>query len=271
MPELPEVETTRRGIAPHILGKTFTHAVVRNHRLRWPVPTDLDHRIRDRRIQAVGRRGKYLLIHLDRGALILHLGMSGSLRMLPADTPPRKHDHIDLVLDSGMALRLHDPRRFGSLHWTDASPRTHFLLADLGPEPLGGEFDGDYLHRRAQGRRVAVKAFIMNAKVVVGVGNIYANEALFRAGIHPDRASGSIRLARYQRLAASIRDILTEAINQGGSTLRDFVSSDGQPGYFAQSLSVYGRGGEPCLSCGRTLKSGHRGQRATVYCPRCQR
>ena len=271
MPELPEVETTRRGIAPHLLGKTFTQAVVRNHRLRWPVPKTLDRALRGQGIEAVDRRGKYLLLRLRDGALILHLGMSGSLRVLPADTPPRKHDHIDLILDSGRALRLHDPRRFGSLHWTGNRPETHPLLADLGPEPLGDAFDGDYLHRMAQGRRIAVKAFLLNAHIVVGVGNIYANEALFRAGIHPDRPAGRIGLARYERLVAAVRAVLGEAIEQGGTTLRDFVSGDGQPGYFAQSLSVYGRAGQACRSCGQTLKSGRKGQRATVYCPRCQR
>ena len=197
--------------------------------------------------------------------------MSGSLRILPADTPPGPHDHLDLVLEDGRCLRLTDPRRFGALLWTRRDPVRHRLLADLGPEPLGPAFDGALLHARSRDRRAAVKAFIMDGHVVVGVGNIYANEALFRAGIHPARAAGRIGRARYRRLAGAIRELLTEAIAQGGTTLRDFVGSDGRPGYFRQTLAVYGRGGLPCLRCGGTLREIRIAQRATVYCPRCQR
>ena len=270
MPELPEVETTRRGIAPHLLNRCVTAAIVRERRLRWPVPARLNQSLRGQRVLHVTRRAKYLLMGLEKGTLILHLGMSGSLRVIPCETPARKHDHIDLLLDSGKALRLHDPRRFGSLHWTREDPNTHFLMAELGPEPLSDDFHGAYLHRLAQGRKVTVKAFIMNAKVVVGVGNIYANEALFRAGIHPFRQAGRIGLERYRTLAKVIRAVLEAAIRQGGTTLRDFVSSDGKPGYFTQSLLVYGRAGMACPHCGETLRTGPCGQRATFYCPRCQ-
>lgn len=271
MPELPEVETTRRGIAPHLVGHEVATVVVRHPQLRWPVPRGLAGTLRGQRIGAVERRGKYLLLRFAHGTLILHLGMSGSLRLIPAATPAGKHDHFDLVLDSGLALRLTDPRRFGAVLWTTADPAEHTLLRDLGPEPLGREFGGEYLYHTSRKRRTAIKVFIMDSKVVVGVGNIYASEALFRAGIHPGRAAGSLSRARCDRLAAAIKAVLREAIQQGGTTLRDFTGSDGRPGYFAQALRVYGRAGATCLSCGTTLRQMRQGQRATYYCPRCQR
>jgi formamidopyrimidine-DNA glycosylase len=271
MPELPEVETTRRGIAPHLEGGRIGALLVRQRRLRWPVPEALEAELPGRRIEAVQRRAKYLLLRLDRGTLILHLGMSGSLRVLDADTPPGPHDHLDLVLEDGRCLRLRDPRRFGAVLWTGGDPDAHPLLRALGPEPLGGAFDGEHLFRVSRGRRVAVKHLLMNSHVVVGVGNIYANEALFLAGIHPRRAAGRIALARYRGLAAAVRQVLSEAIAQGGTTLRDFSHADGSPGYFALSLRVYGRAGEPCPGCGGPLSQCRIGQRSSFFCPRCQR
>ncbi|SCZ53241.1 bifunctional DNA-formamidopyrimidine glycosylase/DNA-(apurinic or apyrimidinic site) lyase [Thiohalomonas denitrificans] len=271
MPELPEVETTRRGIAPHITGRRILTVEVREPRLRWPVPSDLQKRVAGQRVTEVRRRGKYLLLMLERGSIILHLGMSGSLRVLEEPLTPGRHDHVDLVFTEGLRLRLTDPRRFGALLWTDGPPESHKLLAGLGPEPLSDAFDGDYLFRRSRGRRVPVKAFLMDARVVVGVGNIYANEALFMAGIRPDRPAGGISRARYLRLAEQVRSILEQAIIQGGTTLRDFTDSQGRPGYFAQSLAVYGRGGLPCPACGARLREVRLGQRSTVFCPHCQR
>ncbi|WP_303908839.1 bifunctional DNA-formamidopyrimidine glycosylase/DNA-(apurinic or apyrimidinic site) lyase [Thiohalomonas denitrificans] len=271
MPELPEVETTRRGITPHITGRRILAVEVREPRLRWPVPPDLQKRVAGRRVTEVRRRGKYLLLVLERGSMILHLGMSGSLRVLEVPLAPGRHDHVDLVFAEGLRLRLTDPRRFGALLWTNGPPESHKLLAGLGPEPLSDAFDGDYLFRRSRGRRIPVKAFLMDAKVVVGVGNIYANEALFMAGIRPERAAGGISRARYLRLAEQVRSILEQAIIQGGTTLRDFTDSQGRPGYFSQSLAVYGRGGLPCPACGAQLREVRLGQRSTVFCPRCQR
>ncbi|WP_297526871.1 bifunctional DNA-formamidopyrimidine glycosylase/DNA-(apurinic or apyrimidinic site) lyase [Thiohalobacter sp.] len=270
MPELPEVETTRRGIAPHLAGRHITSVIVRQRRLRWAIPKALERELPGQPVTAVERRAKYLLIRTPAGTAILHLGMSGSLRLLPADTPAGPHDHVDLVLEDGRCLRLTDPRRFGALLWTRRDPARHRLLAGLGPEPLGPEFDGALLHARSRGRRTPVKAFIMDSHVVVGVGNIYANEALFRAGIHPARAAGRIGRTRCDRLAQAIREVLAEAIAQGGTSLRDFVGSDGRPGYFRQTLAVYGRGGQPCPRCGHALREIRIAQRSTVYCPRCQ-
>jgi formamidopyrimidine-DNA glycosylase len=270
MPELPEVETTRRGIAPHITGKRITRLVVRDPRLRWPVPAGLAERLRGQRVRAVERRAKYLLLRLPAGTLILHLGMSGSLRVVPTRTPPGAHDHLDLVFGK-VCLRLRDPRRFGAVLWTDDPPQAHPRLRDLGPEPLSEDFDGDLLHAAGQRRRVAVKQLLMDGKVVVGVGNIYANEALFRAGIRPTRPSNRISRARYQELAAAVKEVLAEAIAEGGTTLRDFQREDGRPGYFRIQLQVYGHGGEPCPRCGTALRACRLGQRATVYCPSCQR
>ncbi|OMG66495.1 DNA-formamidopyrimidine glycosylase [Stutzerimonas balearica] len=270
MPELPEVETTRRGIAPHLLGQTVERVVVRDRRLRWPIPEDLDVRLSGQRIEAVERRAKYLLIRVQSGTLIAHLGMSGSLRLVPAELPAAKHEHVDILLGSGQALRYTDPRRFGALLWSEL-PLEHPLLASLGPEPLDEGFDGRRLYELSRGRSMAVKPFIMDNAVVVGVGNIYASEALFAAGIDPRRPAGGISRARYERLAAEIRRILAMAIERGGTTLRDFVGGDGKPGYFQQELFVYGRGGAFCKQCGSTLREVRLGQRASVYCGRCQR
>lgn len=269
MPELPEVETTRRGIAPHLLGRRVVGWQVRNGALRWPVR--LPDALRGQPVVDVGRRGKYLLVEVPTGTLILHLGMSGSLRVLPAGTRPRKHDHVDFEVDSGVLLRFNDPRRFGSIHFHDAGAGDHPLLSRLGVEPLTDAFTGAWLKRAARGRRVAVKNLIMDARVVVGVGNIYASEALFLAGIRPTAAAGRVTLAAYDRLAAAVRQVLTDAIGMGGTTLRDFVDHDGQPGYFRQSLYVYGREGLPCKRCGTRLRGVRLGQRASVFCPNCQR
>jgi len=270
VPELPEVETTRRGIEPLVLGRTVRGVRVREPRLRWPVPVEALDALEGRTVTGVERRGKYLLLGTDAGTLMLHLGMSGSLRVVPADTPPQPHDHFDLLLADGRCLRLRDPRRFGSVHWIPGAPGDHVLLASLGPEPLDAAFDGAYLHRRSRGRRRAVKDFIMDSRVVAGVGNIYAAEALHAAGIHPHRPAGRIARTRYQGLSEAIRDVLTRAIERGGTTLRDFTNVEGAPGYFRISLAVYGRDGKPCPRCGATLRSARIGQRATVYCPRCQ-
>lgn len=270
MPELPEVETTRRGIEPHCLGKTVKLMLVRESRLRWPVEPDLPTRVWDQPILAVERRAKYLLIRFATGSLMVHLGMSGSLRVISDDAPPMAHDHIDILLEDETRLRFNDPRRFGSFHWVEPGD-VHPLLDHLGPEPLSEAFDGGLLYRLSRGRKGPVKNFIMDGKVVVGVGNIYANEALFLAGIRPDRAAGRISQARYEALAEHIKQVLTNAITQGGTTLRDFVGGDGKPGYFAQQLYVYGRQGQPCKTCGRLLKEIRLGQRTTTFCMACQR
>ncbi|MBU0499783.1 MAG: bifunctional DNA-formamidopyrimidine glycosylase/DNA-(apurinic or apyrimidinic site) lyase [Gammaproteobacteria bacterium] len=270
MPELPEVETTRRGIAPHLVGRVIDQAVIRDSRLRWPIPTDLPDHVQGRCIRAVERRAKYLLLRTDGGTLIIHLGMSGSLRILPAQTPPGKHDPVDICV-GGDCLRLRDPRRFGALLWTEGDPLAHPLLKGLGPEPLDDSFDGDYLHGCAKGRRSAVKVFLMDGRILAGVGNIYANEALFMAGIHPARKAGKVGWERYQRLAAAIKEVLLRSIEQGGTSLRDFIREDGRPGYFAQELRVYGRTDLPCLRCGEPIRETRLGQRSTFHCARCQR
>ena len=270
MPELPEVETTRRGIEPYVLGRAVTGTVIRQGQMRWPVPEDLGKKLAGKAILSLDRRGKYLVFNVDGGALIIHLGMSGSLRITTADAPLKKHDHIDIVFDPLTVLRYHDPRRFGCLLWAEGDPHTHPLLAGLGPEPLGASFSGEHLHQAAEGRTTAVKTFIMDSHLVVGVGNIYANEALFRAGIDPRRAAGCISLSRYQRLADCIREVLNEAIIQGGTTLRDFVNASGKPGYFQQTLAVYGREGEPCRICSDPIRCVRLGQRATYFCAHCQ-
>lgn len=270
MPELPEVETTRRGLAPHLRGRRVHGVIARRATLRWPIPADLDALLAGQPVLDVRRRAKYLLIDVPGGSVIIHLGMSGSLRVLPGDTPLRTHDHVDISLDNGHVLRLNDPRRFGAVLWQPAGT-THELLAGLGPEPLTDAFDGDYLFARSRGRKTAVKAFVMDQAVVVGVGNIYAAESLYLAGISPLRAAGSISRDRYRRLAGHIKEVLAYSIERGGTTLRDFISPDGLPGYFEQELLVYGREGQPCKGCGRTLKHATVGQRATVWCSHCQR
>jgi len=298
MPELPEVEITRRGLAAHLTGLTVADAVIRHPRLRWPIPKNLPELLRGQTIRALKRRGKYLLVEFDHGTLVLHLGMSGSLRLLPANTPPEKHDHFDLVLSNGTLVRLRDPRRFGAVLWHGGDVRTHPLLAKLGPEPLeemgcvgasharekkeplhAGRaptddlpmFDARYLHQATRGRRVSIKQCLMDNHVVVGVGNIYANEALFRAGIKPQLEAGKLSLTRCTKLVAEIRATLNEAINLGGSTLRDFVNAAGQPGYFQQHYWVYGRGGEPCRKCGAPIQQIRQGQRSSFYCKHCQK
>lgn len=271
MPELPEVETTLRGIYPHLLGALVTGLKVRNPRLRYPVDPGLGRRIAGARVETLARRGKYLLMGLAGGHLLIHLGMSGSLRLVTGDSEPGSHDHIDLLLGSGLTLRYSDPRRFGLWLWHQGDPAEHALLRHLGPEPLEEGFTPRLLWARSRGKSTAVKSFIMDSRVVVGVGNIYANEALHQSGIHPLRAAGRISLARYRLLHGAIREVLGSAILQGGTTLRDFVGGDGKPGYFSQSLRVYGRGGEPCPGCGAALREARLSQRSTVYCPRCQR
>jgi formamidopyrimidine-DNA glycosylase len=265
VPELPEVETIRRGIAPHVVGRTIESVVVRERRLRWPVPRDFGRRLAGRTIAAVDRRGKYLLLALDGGAdrVILHLGMTGRLLLQPPGHPLRKHDHLDLELSGGLVLRFNDPRRFGAALWWPASKASHELLRHMGPEPFDPAFDADYLFGLSRGRSAPVKNFLMDGRVVVGVGNIYASEALFRAG----------RLSRDEcrRLVAAVREVLQDAIAAGGTTFRDFLDADGEPGYFVQKLSVYDRAGEPCRRCGTPIQRRVIGQRSAFQCPRCQR
>jgi formamidopyrimidine-DNA glycosylase len=269
MPELPEVETTLRGIEPFLLNQVVDHIDVRESRLRWPVPETVA-KAKGQIVESLARRGKYLLIQLQEGGLLLHLGMSGSLRISNQNQAFDKHDHLDIVLKNGSLLRFNDPRRFGALLWFTGDAAEHPLLKNLGPEPLSSDFDGDYLWQRSRGRRVAVKNFIMNGHIVVGVGNIYSSEALYMAGIHPARAAGRISRKRYQGLAGAIRDVLSRAIRQGGTTLRDFVSADGVPGYFAQELLVYGRNGLVCFQCRTIIRLVIIGKRSSYYCPRCQ-
>jgi formamidopyrimidine-DNA glycosylase len=271
VPELPEVETTRRGIAPLVRGRRVISVDVREPRLRWPVPPALARDLPGQPLGSVSRRAKFLLLESPAGHLILHLGMSGSLRVVSHALPPEKHDHLDVVMDDGRCLRFRDPRRFGAALWTSEDPLRHPLLKNLGPEPLDDAFDAEWLHHRSRGRRVAVKSFLMNSQVVAGVGNIYASEALFLAGIHPARAAGHISLERYHRLVDAVRKVLEDAIAAGGTTLRDFVDSAGNPGYFSQRLRVYGRQDEACEQCGASVRSRVIGQRSTFYCPRCQR
>ncbi len=269
MPELPEVETSRRGIAPFLEGERVEKLIIRERRLRWPVDKDVDARLPGTTLRSIGRRAKYLLLNTESGSAIIHLGMSGSVFIVERGTPAGVHDHFDIELGSGKALRYRDPRRFGSLHWADDA-LGHWLLRDLGPEPLGDEFSGEYLWRRSRGRRVAIKQFIMNASIVVGVGNIYASESLFIAGIHPKRAAGRISPLRYERLADAIRAVLERAIRAGGTTLRDFYGGDGEAGYFQQQLDAYGREDEQCRRCGALITAIVQGQRVTYYCKTCQ-
>lgn len=268
MPELPEVETSRRGIEPWLVGETILYAIIRNGRLRWPVSEEI-YALSDMPVLSVQRRAKYLLLELPSGWIVVHLGMSGRLRILPEDFPPEKHDHVDLVLSSGKILRYTDPRRFGAWLWA-RTLEGHNLLAHLGPEPLSADFDGIWLHEKSKGKKTAIKSWLMDNTLVVGVGNIYASESLFVAGIHPDRQAGLLSLNECERLAQSIKSVLARAIEQGGTTLRDFLQTDGKPGYFAQELQVYGRQGAPCRVCGTPVSAGKHGQRSTYWCRRCQ-
>ncbi|MFU8788406.1 MAG: bifunctional DNA-formamidopyrimidine glycosylase/DNA-(apurinic or apyrimidinic site) lyase [Methylobacter sp.] len=271
MPELPEVETTCRGIAPHIEGQTIKQVIIRQAKLRWPVPETLNQTLSGLRILSVSRRGKYLLFATDSGTLLVHLGMSGSLRIMSAGQAAGKHDHIDFIFSGNIVLRFNDPRRFGAVLWTTAPAAEHSLLKDLGPEPLSVGFNGELLYALAKKRTAPVKSFIMDSHIVVGVGNIYANEALFMAGIRPARQAGNISLARYQKLAECIRVVLQQAIAQGGTTLRDFVNEAGKPGYFQQQLRVYGRAGLPCVTCKQPLTDIRIANRSSVFCAHCQR
>ncbi len=271
MPELPEVETTRRGITPHLQDQRIGRVNIRNPRLRWPIPAELPQLLKGRKVLQIERRGKYLLLRFHHGHLLIHLGMSGSLRVLESGLPADKHDHFELCLGNGLCLRLRDPRRFGAVLWTSDAPEQHPLLASLGPEPLGDDFDGDHLYQQGRTRRSAIKNLIMDSHVVVGVGNIYANESLFLAGILPTRASNRISAKRYGVLADAIKEVLTAAIAQGGTTLRDFRREDGRPGYFAQQLRVYGRETEHCPRCEAPIRSRVIGQRSSFFCSRCQR
>ena len=269
MPELPEVETTRRGIDPHAVNRRIERVLIRNAQLRWPIDDALAALASGQQILGTRRRAKYLLIDLEHHTLMIHLGMSGSLRVMPASTPPLFHDHVDIVLNDGNCLRYNDPRRFGSFHLLTSED--HALLRHLGPEPLSSDFDGAWLYRAAQGKKAAVKQFLMDGRIVVGVGNIYANEALFMAGIRPTRRAGNISLQRYQRLAEAVKELLAAAIEQGGTTLRDFLGGYGKPGYFAQKLRVYGRGGQLCRTCSGQLQEVRLGNRTSVFCKTCQR
>jgi formamidopyrimidine-DNA glycosylase len=272
LPELPEVEVICRGIVPHLEGRLIADAVVRNPNLRWPVPYDLRDTLRGLEIRKITRRAKYLLFDFGKGTLIVHLGMSGSLRVLSATTSPQKHDHLDLVLDNNMMLRLRDPRRFGAVLWESGDDvLRHPLLAQLGPEPLSAAFNANLIYEKTRSRSASIKEVLMNSRVVVGVGNIYASEALFRAGIHPITAAGRIGESRYRKLVGAIKETLNLAIEAGGSSLRDFVNSDGKPGYFQQQYWVYHRTGKPCRRCGATIMQIRQGQRSSFYCPCCQK
>lgn len=270
MPELPEVETTLRGIAPHIVKKIVTKIIIRRPNLRWPIPAELPQLLENQQLLNIVRRGKYLLFQFSHGHALIHLGMSGNLRIVDAKSPPNPHDHFDWVFGN-IALRYHDPRRFGCLLWVEDNPEEHSLLNKLGPEPLTDAFTADYLYERSRKRTQAVKQFIMDSHIVVGVGNIYANEALFMARIKPIRKAGSLTRTNCEDLVRLIKFVLKRSIDQGGTTLRDFVGGDGKPGYFQQQLLVYGRGGQPCGQCGKTLKEIRMGDRTTVYCVDCQK
>lgn len=271
MPELPEVETTRRGIASHIINHCITDVIVRQRQLRWPIPSNLRKVLKGQVIFSVERRGKYLLFRVQTGTLLVHLGMSGSLRVVAKSLPAEKHDHVDIVFENDTVLRLRDPRRFGAMLWTTRDPLQHKLLKDLGVEPLTEDFSAEYLFRLSRHRKVAIKLLIMDSHIVVGVGNIYANEALFLAGIRPTIAAKRISMQRMEKLVAAIKLVLTNAISSGGTTLRDFTRGDGRPGYFRQQLNVYGRAGQACKRCATPIKVIRQGQRASYYCSHCQR
>jgi formamidopyrimidine-DNA glycosylase len=270
MPELPEVETTLRGIKPYLNHQTIINVIVRHHQLRWKIPDNLSQQLKNKKIIDITRRGKYLLFHMKKNTLILHLGMSGSLRLLMEPTLPKKHDHVDIVFANHYVLRFTDPRRFGAVLLTNDDPYHHPLLAKLGPEPLTRNFSGQYLAKKAQKRNLPIKSFIMNSHIVVGVGNIYATETLYLAGIHPLTPTQTLTQIQFKKLVKAIKFILKFAIKQGGTTLKDFINSDGKPGYFINKLQVYGRAGLPCLTCLTILVSIRIGQRATVYCSKCQ-
>ena len=270
MPELPEVETTLRGVSPHLIGRTIKRVHVRDARLRWPVPETI-HKVEGLVIKAGSRRGKYLLFATDAGTLLLHLGMSGSLRVTDSATPFRKHDHIALELDSGMQVRLHDPRRFGAFLLAEGNAHEHPLLAELGPEPLSDDFTAAYLHFQTQGRTAPIKQVIMDSHVVVGVGNIYACEALFMAGISPLRQAGKVSKPKLAALVESIKEVLAASIEMGGTTLRDFLRETGEPGYFKQTLRVYDREGQPCIGCKTPIRRVVQSNRSTFYCHKCQK
>ncbi len=269
MPELPEVETTKRGIAPFLISYRIEKLSIYQHSLRWPIPDDV-RALEGARVLDITRRGKYLLVHIKQGTAIIHLGMSGSLRICSENEPLRKHDHVELLIENGHRLRFHDPRRFGCFLWRAAGASQHALLAKLGPEPLSDDFSAETLFAATRKRRVAIKLLIMNSQVVVGVGNIYASEALFMSGIRPGKAAQRVTRSETEKLVTAIKKILQRSIDKGGTTLRDFVNSDGQPGYFQQSLLVYGRTGEPCRECGSAIKQKTMGQRSTFYCSQCQ-
>jgi formamidopyrimidine-DNA glycosylase len=270
MPELPEVETTLRGIKSSVLNQTITHVIVRHRGLRWPIPTGLEKTLQNQTVRQLSRRGKYLLLTFDHGTLILHLGMSGRLRILSDAIPPQKHDHVDIHFSNKKYLRYTDPRRFGAILWTDEPINNHPLLVKLGPEPLLNAFDADYLFKKSRHKKVSIKSFIMTNEIVVGVGNIYATESLFQARIHPNKPAGEVALADYKKLVTAIKKILRQAIEKGGTTLKDFTQSDGKPGYFSIQLKVYGNAGKPCPRCKTTLSTCRIGQRASVYCEKCQ-
>ena len=271
MPELPEVETTRSGIEPLVVNKVVAQVLIHNASLRWPTSLELVALLPGQKFCSVSRRSKYLLFSLDEGTMIVHLGMTGHLRVDSALSARRKHDHFEIVFTDGTALRYNDSRRFGSILWTSEDPLQHVRLASLGPEPFNAKFNASYLHNRSRQRKVAVKPFLMDAHVVVGVGNIYASEALFRAGISPKRLAGKVSKAAYGRLVEKVTIILNDAIAAGGTTIRDFANSEGQPGYFKQKLRVYGRAGQKCTACDALIKQIKLGQRSTYYCPCCQK
>ena len=271
MPELPEVEITCRGLRPHLVGRRIAALEVRESRLRWPVSKDLATRVAGQRIMQLRRRGKYLIFELERGALIVHLGMSGALRIVPAASTPQKHDHLDWLIEGGGRLRFTDPRRFGSVHFVLDAPEKHALLAALGPEPLSPEFTAAGLHRASRSRRVSIKEFLMNGRIVVGVGNIYANESLYHAGIDPRMNAGRVSLRRYVDLVSAVRVTLDAALKAGGSSLRDWLQADGGSGYFQQHYFVYARAGEPCRRCATHIREIRQGSRASFFCPTCQR
>jgi formamidopyrimidine-DNA glycosylase len=270
MPELPEVETAKAGIQPYVEGQRVSQLIIRQPRLRWLIPESIQ-QLENQLIKSVTRKAKYILLETDVGTALIHLGMSGNLRIVNQACEPEKHDHWDMRLANGKILRYRDPRRFGAFLWTNAPIEEHELLIKLGPEPLSDDFNGLHLYERARNRRVTIKEFIMNSHIVVGVGNIYANESLFMAGINPKRQAGKVSLQRYQVLVKSIKTVLTKAIEQGGTTLKDFVREDGQTGYFQVQLQVYGKAGHACPSCQSEIKQVTLGQRSTFYCPVCQK